>query len=101
MRVRSEELRARGRLRAFEPMGDDAGVARKARRNPWFEAERGLIIRRYTSDERAAWEMAAALERGWEILSHNVVSKPSLLFLALFFGFFSNQTEHVITFAKR
>jgi hypothetical protein len=66
-----------------------------------YEAERGLIIRRYRSDDLAAQEMAAALDRGWEILSHNVVSKPSLLLLALFFGFFSNQTEHVITFAKR
>ena len=65
----------------------------------WFEAEQGVIIRRYTSDDLAAWELAAALDHGWTILNHSVVQSPSWGMYFIIFAF-ASRTEHVITFSK-
>jgi hypothetical protein len=65
----------------------------------WYEAPSGVVIRRYASDNYAAEEIAAALQNGWAVLSHNIAATPSLgvwfFILALF-----RRTEHVITFVK-
>lgn len=85
----------------------DADMRQKNSDAGWYGADQGLIIRRYRSDDDAAEEMAEALQRGWEVLSHNVVWKPSsfigipFLFVAFPFAFFSDRTEHVVTYVKR
>lgn len=67
----------------------------------WYASyESGVVIRRYTCDDFAAWEIARALEAGWQVLSHNVVWAPSYA-IWFFWITFSDRTQHVVTYVKK
>jgi hypothetical protein len=72
-------------------------MARK--KDDWFLAEQGVVVRRCVSDDLAAWEIANALDHGWLVMSHNVVWSPAFAIWFIIIAF-AGKTEHVITFAK-